>query len=81
MIIIIIIIIFAVIAIFSLFYNCIKHTKQLDNEVKILNDYTARLFNHTVELAKIISEQKKKIDSLEALVKSMSSGDLSGYDF
>ena len=36
-----IIIIFAVIAIFSLFYNCIKHTKQLDYEVKILNDYTA----------------------------------------
>ena len=76
-----IIIIFAVIAIFSLFYTIIKHTKQLDNEVKILNDYTARLFNHTVELAKIISEQKKKIDSLEALVKSMSSGDLSKYDF
>ena len=77
----IIIIIFAVIAIFSLFYNCIKHTKQLDNEVKILNDYTARLFNHTVELAKIISEQKKKIESLEDLVKSMNSGDLSKYDF
>ena len=77
----IIIIIFAVIAIFSLFYNCIKHIKQLDNEVKVLNDYTARLFNHTVELAKIISEQKKKIDSLEALVKSMSIGDLSKYDF
>ena len=77
----IIIIIFAVIVIFYLFYNCIKHTKQLDNEVKILNDYTARLFNHTVELAKIISEQKKKIDSLEDLVKSMSSGDLSKYDF
>ena len=77
----IIIIIFAVIAIFSLFYTIIKHTKQLDNEVKILNDYTARLFNHTVELAKIISEQKKKIDSLEDLVKSMSSVDLSKYDF
>ena len=77
----IIIIIFAVIAIFSLFCVFYTITKQLDNEVKILNDYTARLFNHTVELAKIISEQKKKIDSLEALVKSMSSEDLSEYDF
>ena len=77
----VIVIIFAVIAIVALFCVFYTITKELDNEVKILNDYTARLFNHTVELAKIISEQKKKIDSLEALVKSMSSGDLSEYDF
>lgn len=55
--------------------------KELDDQVKILNDYTARLFNHTVELAKIISEQKKKIDSLEDKIKFMESGSLSEYDF